>query len=73
MPQFVGAIGVAGLAAIVTARSAALASTTTEKLATLGGLHAAMLTAEFVCLAGLLVAVTLLRRPAPAPEPASAS
>ncbi|MFJ8312075.1 MULTISPECIES: MFS transporter [unclassified Streptomyces] len=73
MPQFVGAIGVAGLAAIVTARSASLASTTTAKLATLGGLHAAMLTAGFVCLAGLLVAVTLLRRPAPAPEPAPAA
>ncbi|MFC4330972.1 MFS transporter [Streptomyces andamanensis] len=69
MPQFVGAIGVAGLAAIVTARSASLASSTSARLATLGGLHAAMLTAGLVCLAGLVVAATLLRRPAPAPEP----
>ncbi|WP_406447547.1 MFS transporter [Streptomyces sp. NBC_01613] len=73
MPQFVGAIGVAGLAAVVTARAAALASTTTAKLATLGGLHAATLTAGFVCIAGLLVAFTLLRRAAPAPEPAPAA
>ncbi|MDT0485361.1 MFS transporter [Streptomyces doebereineriae] len=73
MPQFIGAIGVAGLAAIVTARSAALASTTTAELATLGGLHAATLTAGFVCLVGLLVALTLLRRAAPAPEPAPAA
>ncbi|MER6291107.1 MFS transporter [Streptomyces sviceus] len=73
MPQFVGAIGVAGLAAIVTARSAALASTTTAKLATLGGLHAATLTAGFVCIGGLIVALTPLRRMAPAPEPAPAA
>ncbi|MFI6543857.1 MFS transporter [Streptomyces prunicolor] len=73
LPQFVGAIGVAGLAAIVTARSAALASTTTAQLATLGGLHAATLTAGFVCIAGLLVALTLLRRATPAPESAPAN
>ncbi|MFF4360271.1 hypothetical protein [Streptomyces sp. NPDC001604] len=72
-PQFVGAIGVPGPAAILTARSAALASTTTAKLATLGGLHAATLTAGIVCVGALLVALTLLRRAAPAPEPAPAA
>ncbi|MFF4055538.1 hypothetical protein ACFYZ0_07195 [Streptomyces sp. NPDC001708] len=56
MPQFVGAVGVAGLAAIVTARSAAPAPDTTAKLATLGGLQAATPTAGFVCCVGLLVA-----------------
>ncbi|MBO2455348.1 MFS transporter [Actinomadura barringtoniae] len=52
MPTFVGAIGVAGLTAIVAARSDALASTTSEALATLGGLHAAFLVAGAVLLAG---------------------
>ncbi|WP_405475018.1 MFS transporter [Streptomyces sp. NBC_00009] len=74
MPQFVGAIGVAGLAAIVTARSSALASTTTAKLATLGGLHAAVVVAGIACLVALLVAATLLRIPAAGKqEPAHAA
>jgi hypothetical protein len=63
LPQFVGAIGTAGLAAIVTARTEALSSTTSPALATLGGLHAAVLTAGIVCLAGAAIAVALLRRP----------
>ncbi|MFI0779297.1 MFS transporter [Streptomyces sp. NPDC021212] len=63
LPQFLGAIGTAGLAAIVTARSKALAATTTSTLATLGGLHTAMLTAGIVCLAGAVLAVVCLRRP----------
>ncbi|MFC8217567.1 MFS transporter [Streptomyces sp. NPDC057362] len=63
LPQFVGAIGTAGLAAIVTARTDALSATTSPALATLGGLHAAVLTAGIVCLAGATVAVALLRRP----------
>ncbi|GAA4228273.1 hypothetical protein FHR32_007471 [Streptosporangium album] len=41
MPTFVGAIGVAGLTAIAVARSAVLAPTTTENLATLNGLQTA--------------------------------
>ncbi|MYV40968.1 MFS transporter [Streptomyces sp. SID1328] len=63
LPQFLGAIGTAALAAIVTARSKALAPTTTSTLATLGGLHAAMLTAGIVCLAGAVLALVCLRRP----------
>jgi EmrB/QacA subfamily drug resistance transporter len=59
MPTFVGAIGVAGLTAIVAARTEALAPTTTEALATLGGLHAAFLVAGVVALAGAAVAVLL--------------
>ncbi|WP_078840848.1 MFS transporter [Streptomyces antioxidans] len=61
LPQFLGAIGTACLAAIVTARTKALATTRSPTLATLGGLHTAMLTAGFVCLAGALLAVLLLR------------
>lgn len=63
LPQFLGAIGTASLAAIVTARSNALAATTTPTLATLGGLHVAMLTAGIVCLAGAVLALVCLRRP----------
>lgn len=63
LPQFVGAIGTAGLAAIVTVRTETLSSTTTPALATLGGLHAAVLTAGIICLAGAAIAVALLRRP----------
>jgi MFS family permease len=39
MPTFIGAIGVAGRTAIVTARTQALVHATTKTLATLGGLH----------------------------------
>ncbi|WP_027947361.1 hypothetical protein [Amycolatopsis taiwanensis] len=62
LPQFLGAIGTAGLAAIVTARTNALSTTTSPALATLGGLHAATLTAGIVCLAGAVLAVVFLRR-----------
>ncbi|MFF2430898.1 MFS transporter [Streptomyces mirabilis] len=63
LPQFLGAIGTAGLAAIVTARTNVLSATTTPQLATLGGLHTAVLTAGIVCLVGSLLAVLFLRRP----------
>lgn len=56
-----GAIGTAGLAAVATARTEALAAAT-PVLATLGGLHAAMLVAGVVCLAGAVLAVVLLGR-----------
>ncbi|XNR94686.1 MFS transporter [Streptomyces sp. R-74717] len=61
LPQFLGAIGTAGLAAIVTARAKSLSTTTSSALATLGGLHAAMLTAGIVCLGGAMLAVLTLR------------
>ncbi|MEV3925300.1 MFS transporter [Actinomadura coerulea] len=63
LPQFLGGIGTAGLAAIVTARTGALSSTTDPVHATLGGLHAATLAAGVICLAA--TAVPLLLRPAP--------
>ncbi|WBB58058.1 MFS transporter [Streptomyces sp. WMMC500] len=72
MPQFVGAIGVAGLAAIVTARSDALASSTTEPAAVLGGVHAAMLTAGVVCLLAVVVAATLPHKAVPSTTTAEA-
>ncbi|MGD6741126.1 MFS transporter [Streptomyces sp. BH106] len=62
MPQFVGAIGVAGLSAVATARTAALNGSTGETTATLGGLHAAMLTAGVITLAGLGLTALLRRR-----------
>ncbi|MFB9477291.1 MFS transporter [Nonomuraea salmonea] len=61
LPQFLGAIGTAGLAAIATASSEALSA-----IPTLGGLHAAMLTAGLVCIAGAVLAMLLLR-----PNPAT--
>ncbi|MFB4302120.1 MFS transporter [Actinomadura sp. NTSP31] len=72
MPTFVGAIGVAGLTAIVAARSEALASSTTEALATLGGLHAAFLVAAAVAVLGAVAGGVLLRRTGgrPVEEPA---
>ncbi|MEU6018286.1 MFS transporter [Streptomyces sp. NPDC047515] len=63
LPQFLGAIGTAGLAAIVTARTNVLSATTSPTLATLGGLHTAMLTAGIVSLVGVLLAALFLRRP----------
>jgi hypothetical protein len=65
MPTFVGAIGVAGLTAIATARAEALAPATTEALATLGGLHAAFLAAGAVALLGAVAGGVLLRRTGP--------
>ncbi|WP_232383375.1 MFS transporter [Actinomadura violacea] len=62
MPTFVGAIGVAGLTAIAAARTEALAPSTTKALATLGGLHAAFLTAGAVALLGAVAGAALLRR-----------
>ncbi|MBB4917254.1 MFS transporter [Streptosporangium saharense] len=62
MPTFVGAVGVAGLTAIVAARTEALAPTTTKALATLGGLHTAFLVAGVVALLGAVAGGLLLRR-----------
>ncbi|MFJ8825460.1 MFS transporter [Streptomyces sp. NPDC102467] len=62
MPTFIGAIGVAGLSAIVAARAEALAPTTTQVLATLGGLHTAFLLAGAVALSGAMVGGTVLHR-----------
>jgi MFS family permease len=62
MPTFVGAVGVAGLTAIVAARTEALAPATTETLATLGGLHTAFLVAGVVALLGAVAGGVLLRR-----------
>ncbi|MGY0019906.1 MFS transporter [Streptomyces sp. YJ-C3] len=62
MPTFIGAIGVAGLSAIVAARTAALAPTTTQRLATVGGLHMAFLVAGAVALTGAVVCARVLRR-----------
>jgi MFS family permease len=61
LPQFLGGIGTAGLAAIVTARTQALASTASPAVATLGGLHTATLTAGFICLLGTALTVLLIR------------
>ncbi|TDD80268.1 MFS transporter [Actinomadura darangshiensis] len=55
LPQFLGGIGTAGLAAIVAARTEATGDT-------LAGLHTATLTAGAVCLAGAALAALLLRR-----------
>ncbi|MEV0664145.1 MFS transporter [Actinomadura luteofluorescens] len=67
LPQFLGGIGTAALAAIVTARTDALSSTTDRAHATLGGLHAATLTAGLLCLAAgalpLLIRTTSLGPP----------
>jgi hypothetical protein len=61
LPQFVGAIGTAGLAAVATARSSAVADTRSAVDAHLSGLHAGMLVAGLVCLAGIVVTVLFLR------------
>jgi MFS family permease len=65
LPQFLGGIGTAGLAAIVTARTDALSSATDPARAILGGLHAATLVAGLVCLAAAALPVLLLRKAAP--------
>ncbi|MZD10554.1 MFS transporter [Streptomyces sp. SID5785] len=62
MPTFIGSIGVAGLTAVVAARSAALAHATTQRSATLGGLHTAFLVAGGVALIGAFVGGRALRR-----------
>ncbi|GAA0927326.1 MFS transporter [Nonomuraea longicatena] len=62
MPQFVSAIGVAGLAAITAATTRSLAPTTTPELAALGGLQTAMLTAGVITLAGVALTALLPRQ-----------
>ncbi|MEV7388076.1 MFS transporter [Streptomyces sp. NPDC091215] len=66
LPQYVAAIGVSGLSAIAAARTNALASGASPSRADiLGGLHAGMVTAGVVVLAGaLLVGATLRKRTA---------
>ncbi|GAB2913431.1 MFS transporter [Streptomyces mayteni] len=61
MPQFVGAIGTAALAAVATARTNALESTHSALDATLGGLHAAVLVAGLVCVVGAGLALLIAR------------
>ncbi len=73
MPTFIGAVGVAGLTAIVTARTRALVHATTETLATLGGLHTAFVVAAAVALAGAALAAPRVRGERRAPHPASRS
>ncbi|MGI5207960.1 MFS transporter [Spirillospora sp. CA-108201] len=62
LPQFLGGVGTAGLAAVVTARARAFPSTTDPVQATLGGLHAATLVAGLLCLAAAALPL-LLRTP----------
>ncbi|MET7679212.1 MFS transporter [Streptomyces sp. NPDC005423] len=66
LPQYVAAIGVSGLSAIAAARTNALSSGSVPSAADiLGGLHAGMVTAGVVALAGaLLVGVVLRKRTA---------
>ncbi|WP_394430837.1 MFS transporter [Streptomyces sp. SGAir0957] len=62
LPQYVAAIGVAGLSAIAAARTNALAGgSAPDAAATLGGLHAGMVTAGVVALVGAALAATVLR------------
>jgi EmrB/QacA subfamily drug resistance transporter len=65
LPLYVGGVGVAILAAIATARTEALAATTSETAATLGGLHAGMIAAAVISLAGLAAVAALARRTSP--------
>lgn len=63
LPQYVAAIGVAGLSAIAAARTAALAGGGTPTRAeTLAGLHAGMVSAGLIALVGAALAAVLLRR-----------
>ena len=71
LPQFLGGIGTAGLAAIVTARTDALSSATDPVLATLGGLHTATFVAGLLCLTA--TALPLLLRATPLDPTAAAS
>ncbi|SNS60490.1 MFS transporter [Actinomadura mexicana] len=71
LPQFLGGVGTAGLAAIVTARVDALSSATDPVLATLDGLHTATLVAGLLCLTA--TALPLLLRAAPLDPATTAS
>lgn len=64
LPQYIAAIGVAGLSAIAAARTKALSggASVVSHAATLGGLHAGMVTAGAVVLVGSLLAAVALRR-----------
>lgn len=63
LPQYVAAIGVAGLSAIAAARTTSLAGgSSPDAAATLGGLHAGMVTAGVIALVGAALATTVLRR-----------
>lgn len=63
LPQYVAAIGVAGLSAIAAARTASLAGgSAPDATATLGGLHAGMVTAGIIALVGSALAATMLRK-----------
>ncbi|MFJ5266241.1 MFS transporter [Streptomyces sp. NPDC088387] len=67
LPQYVAAIGVSGLSAIAAARTNALAGSGDATVAdTLGGLHAGMVTAGIVALAGGLLVGAVLRKRNPA-------
>ncbi|KAB2383697.1 MFS transporter [Actinomadura montaniterrae] len=62
LPQYVAAIGVSGLSAIAAARTGALSADSAPSRAdVLGGLHAGMVTAGVVALAGALLTGALLR------------
>ncbi|MFA3877405.1 hypothetical protein ABS735_27620 [Streptomyces sp. MMCC 100] len=63
LPQYVAAIGVSGLSAIAAARTGALSlGATPSRADVLGGLHAGMVTAGVVALAGALLVGTVLRK-----------
>lgn len=63
LPQYLAAIGVAVLSAIAAARTKALSDgSLVSRAATLGGLHAGMVTAGVVVLVGAVLAGTVLRR-----------
>jgi MFS family permease len=63
MPQFLGAVGIAALIAVASARSRALAPQTSAPLALLGGLHAATLAAAGVLVVGIVTTGIFLRSP----------
>ncbi|MFC4029890.1 MFS transporter [Streptomyces polygonati] len=70
--QFLGSsVGVALLAAVVTARTDALRPGRRALDSTLGGLHAGMLVSALIIVAGFCVASLFLRRPAPGPSAAA--
>jgi MFS family permease len=61
LPLYVGGVGIAILAAVATARTDALATTHSESMATLGGLHAGMIAAAVISLVGLAAVRALSR------------
>jgi EmrB/QacA subfamily drug resistance transporter len=65
LPLYVGGVGVALLAAIATARTDALAGGTSDAAATLGGLHAGMIAAAVISIAGIAITTRLPRRRVP--------